>query len=790
MREWGRQTGDMDSIETGTEKREERREGRRFSAEPVFFMAGVFGLLLFLYSLAGARMNVPAVFSLAVLLGGALWLSWNRRKGIFYLLLFILLPAGALYVYLLRDTLRLQFGGLLDRLASGTGGEAADITLTALLIAAVLTVVLFLLECVMEKHGICLLLTVLPLLALPMLSVREEDAVSSAGMRAARLACYPLLLLFQISFQVIRHTGRGRESRSLTGIGRLRLSEKGCAAAAGLFGMAVLAASFPVLLNQDVLYELVYDAEGYVTRTFRNVTGLAQEANADGRISRGNNYRTGTVQLILQTDAQPTEMLYLKGFEGGEYTGGSWNRANDEALFERMAERLDWGEWSYMISGMYYSMYYAMNEGVYAEDAVFPRYLGITHAGGSYYNTYTPYYSQRGAGLLFQADGEEGYAFRYFEQQDMHIGEGRVPESFSVLMGWYREIQDAYEEEAQTVYTRVPEELLPRLTALVEENPVESLEEITAFILYTLQSNTSYTLTPGHAPVNEEVMEYFLFEGKRGYCVHYAAAATLMYRLYGIPARYASGYAVPPPAFRQTAEGSWRAEVTDEQAHAWVEIFLEDYGWTPVEVTPSESGMISASCPGFAPEQMDRLLAERGWNPDVPGLSGISAQRSGEPGTEEAGTPEKEALRRQISSFLQERRELWAAAAACAVYTLLLFPLFLDYRRLRVRRRMEKEGCRQVFDRLLQMLHFCGYMTGYDGTQEDFPEKLAASCALSHADAARLRQIVERAAYGAGGPEEAEEDFVRKIYLRAAEHLYQELSRTQRLVFRYIKAFG
>ena len=730
MREWGRQTGDMDSIETGTEKREERREGRRFSAEPVFFMAGVFGLLLFLYSLAGARMNVPAVFSLAVLLGGALWLSWNRRKGIFYLLLFILLPAGALYVYLLRDTLRLQFGGLLDRLASGTGGEAADITLTALLIAAVLTVVLFLLECVMEKHGICLLLTVRPLLALPMLSVREEDAVSSAGMRAARLACYPLLLLFQISFQVIRHTGRGRESRSLTGIGRLRLSEKGCAAAAGLFGMAVLAASFPVLLNQDVLYELVYDAEGYVTRTFRNVTGLAQEANADGRISRGNNYRTGTVQLILQTDAQPTEMLYLKGFEGGEY------------------------------------------------------------AGGSYYNTYTPYYSQRGAGLLFQADGEEGYAFRYFEQQDMHIGEGRVPESFSVLMGWYREIQDAYEEEAQTVYTRVPEELLPRLTALVEENPVESLEEITAFILYTLQSNTSYTLTPGHAPVNEEVVEYFLFEGKRGYCVHYAAAATLMYRLYGIPARYASGYAVPPPAFRQTAEGSWRAEVTDEQAHAWVEIFLEDYGWTPVEVTPSESGMISASCPGFAPEQMDRLLAERGWNPDVPGLSGISAQRSGEPGTEEAGTPEKEALRRQISSFLQERRELWAAAAACAVYTLLLFPLFLDYRRLRVRRRMEKEGCRQVFDRLLQMLHFCGYMTGYDGTQEDFPEKLAASCALSHADAARLRQIVERAAYGAGGPEEAEEDFVRKIYLRAAEHLYQELSRTQRLVFRYIKAFG
>lgn len=780
----------MDGIEIGTGKQEEKREDRSSPAELVFFMAGVFGLLLFLHSLDGVRTHMLMVFSLAGLLGGALWLSWNRNRGLFYLLLSVMLPAGILYACLLRDTLRLQIGGLLDRLASGTGGEQADITQTALLLAAVLTIVLFLLECVMEKHGICLFLTALPLLVLPMLSVREEDAASPAGIRAVRLVCYALILLFQIAFQVIRNTGKGKGSHSLFGIRRPQLSMKGCAAAAGLFGTVVLAASIPVLLNQEVLYELVYGVEGYVTRTFRNVTGLAQEASADGRISRGNNYRTGTVQLILQTDAQPTEMLYLKGFEGGEYMGGNWNRSNDEALFEQMAERLDWGEWSYMIGGMYYSMYYAMNEGVYVEDMPFPRYLWITHTGGSYYNTYAPYYSQRGAWVLSPASAEDGYVFRYYEQKDMHIGEGGVPESFSMQMEWYREVQDAYAKEAQTAYTRVPAELLPRLTALVEENPLESLEEITAFILYTLQSNTAYTLTPGRAPVNEDVVEYFLFEGKRGYCVHYAAAATLMYRLYGIPARYVSGYAVPPSAFRQTAEESWRAEATDEQAHAWVEIFLEDYGWTPVEVTPSDSGVISAAYPGFAPEQMDRLLTEHGWNMEVPSLTGMSAGESGEPGTAAAGVTEKEAFRRRISVFLQEHRELLAAAAACAVYTLLLLPVFLDYRRLRVRKRMEKAGCRQVFDRLLRMLHFCGYMMEYDGTQEDFSEKLAAVCALSRTDAVRLQGIVEKAAYGAGSPEEAEEDFVRKMYLYAADHLYQELSGAKRLVFRYVKAFG
>lgn len=778
----------MDGIEIGTGKQEEKREDRSSPAELVFFMAGVFGLLLFLHSLDGVRIHALAIYPFAGLLGGALWLSWNRKRRLFYLLLSVMLPAGVLYAYLLRDTLRLQLGGLLDRFASGKGGEPADITQTAVLAAAVLTIVLFLLECVMEKHGICLFLTALPLLMLPMLSVREEDAASPAGIRAARLACYPLLLLFQIAFQVIRHTGKGRGSHSLSGVGRPRLSIKGCAVAAGLFGAAVLAAAVPVLLHQDALYGLVYGVEGYVTRTFRNVTGLAQEANADGRVSRGNNYRTGTVQLVLRTDIQPTATLYLKGFEGGEYTGGNWIRSNDEALFERMEERLDWGEWSYMIGGMYYSMYYVMNDGVYVEDAPPPRALWISHAGGSYYNTYAPYYNQRGAGPLFPDAEEEGYAFRYYEQQDMHIGEGEVPESFAMQMEWYQEIQDAYVKEAQTAYTCVPAELLPRLTALVKENSMESLEEITAFILYTLQSNTTYTLTPGRAPVNGDVVEYFLFEGKRGYCVHYAAAATLMYRLYGIPARYVSGYAVPPSAFQQTAEGTWRAEATDEQAHAWVEIFLEDYGWTPVEVTPSDSGAISAVYPGFAPEQMDALLAERGWNMEIPSLAN---EEAGEAGTAAAaGAPERETPGERISSFLQERRELLAAAAACAVYTVLILPVFLDYRRLRIRKRMEKAGCRQVFGRMLQMLHFCGYMTEYDGTQEDFAEKLAAVCSLPHADAVRLREIVERAAFGAGRLEEAEEDFVRRMYLHAADHLYRNLSWNKRLVFRHMKAFG
>lgn len=202
----------------------------------------------------------------------------------------------------------------------------------------------------------------------------------------------------------------------------------------------------------------------------------------------------------------------------------------------------------------------------------------------------------------------------------MSIDWDNVSEEFEAQRDWYRRLQEAYVEEIQTAYTQVPEDILPRLTKLCRENPQESLEEITAFILYTLHSNASYTLTPGWAPLNEDIVEYFLFEGGRGYCEHFAVTATLMYRLYGIPARYATGYMVKPSAFEIQQNGTWKAVVTDESAHAWVEIFLENYGWTPVEVTPAADGSSAASYPGFDSSVLGQIMEERGWSMDRPAM--------------------------------------------------------------------------------------------------------------------------------------------------------------------------
>lgn len=134
------------------------------------------------------------------------------------------------------------------------------------------------------------------------------------------------------------------------------------------------------------------------------------------------------------------------------------------------------------------------------------------------------------------------------------------------------------------------------------------------------QSELSLALSP----MGEDVVEDFLFEKHSSYCVHYASAAVLLYRLYGIPAQYAAGYLVPPEEFSPGEDGNWTAAVTDEAAHAWAEIFLPDHGWTPVEVTPNSQGEMEVYYPGFTwssshlPQWEPAPAFEGGERPEVP----------------------------------------------------------------------------------------------------------------------------------------------------------------------------
>ncbi len=131
------------------------------------------------------------------------------------------------------------------------------------------------------------------------------------------------------------------------------------------------------------------------------------------------------------------------------------------------------------------------------------------------------------------------------------------------------------------------------------------------------ENKFNYTMTPGATPVDSDVVEHFLTKNRNGFCAHFASSATLILRYMNIPARYCEGYLLSYGNTTSNTKisddingwvnngtslsdngtnsiGVYRAELSDANAHAWLEIYLENYGWVPYEMTPpakeSESG--------------------------------------------------------------------------------------------------------------------------------------------------------------------------------------------------------
>jgi hypothetical protein len=114
----------------------------------------------------------------------------------------------------------------------------------------------------------------------------------------------------------------------------------------------------------------------------------------------------------------------------------------------------------------------------------------------------------------------------------------------------------------------------------------------------------TYSEQPGGAPGLPPLVG-FVAVTKTGYCQHFAGAMALMLRLLGIPARVAAGFV--PGRYH---DDFW--QVTDHDAHTWVEVWFRGYGWLPFDPTPGRgrlAGTYSSTSLGFNAQNAERLLA-------------------------------------------------------------------------------------------------------------------------------------------------------------------------------------
>lgn len=95
------------------------------------------------------------------------------------------------------------------------------------------------------------------------------------------------------------------------------------------------------------------------------------------------------------------------------------------------------------------------------------------------------------------------------------------------------------------------------------------------------QGGFTYTVKPEQPAGPVPPLVDFVLRTKEGYCQHFAGAMAVMLRLLGVPARVAVGFTSGSYDKRTKA---W--EITDHDAHAWVEVFFPGYGWLPFDPTP------------------------------------------------------------------------------------------------------------------------------------------------------------------------------------------------------------
>ncbi|MBN2656960.1 MAG: transglutaminase domain-containing protein [Spirochaetales bacterium] len=127
----------------------------------------------------------------------------------------------------------------------------------------------------------------------------------------------------------------------------------------------------------------------------------------------------------------------------------------------------------------------------------------------------------------------------------------------------------------------------------------------TAAIERYFHENYYYSLKPGVAPDGDQ-LSWFLGETKKGYCSYFAFSMALMCRSIGIPARVAVGFWVDPDVSVLNFY-----PVRADQAHAWVEVYFEEYGW--MEFDPTSSTMYPGEqypFAGFSIEEFSSLIEE------------------------------------------------------------------------------------------------------------------------------------------------------------------------------------
>ena len=162
--------------------------------------------------------------------------------------------------------------------------------------------------------------------------------------------------------------------------------------------------------------------------------------------------------------------------------------------------------------------------------------------------------------------------------------------------------------ETEIPYLEMPEAVREELEKVAGEiqdlyGSATDYDRVLAVMAYLEKSGRfAYTLDIPD-PGGEDPLVAFLSSTRRGTCAHFATAMAMLLRVWDIPTRLVMGFKDGTPT---SERGTYVFRQKD--AHAWVEVRFDTYGWLPFDPSPLRSVWV-ASGPGERPQAGKGILA-------------------------------------------------------------------------------------------------------------------------------------------------------------------------------------
>lgn len=540
------------------------------------------------------------------------------------------------------------------------------------------------------------------------------------------------------------------------------------------------------------LYDKVQQVTREVSSAMQSQNGIFGDhtPTADGSL---NNYpveQSQETDLEITVSQKPERSMYLKGFVGDTYEGSYWHRIEEDEFRDKFPGK----DAPYQIQNILFR-YLQKRENKDTDTVQIKR----LQPGGEY--GYIPYGFQvpedeNLVGDSYYSSAEDELEYSGYINWESIVGNGPAQEPES-------EIEAAYQEYVAQQYLKIPVEGLERLREYCSQYQFSSVQEVIDFVVPTVKEGRPYSMDLEPVPHGKDFAEYFFFDQKKGYCIHYATTATLMLRILGVPARYVTGYMVSPDAFVES-EGGFTAKVPDSQAHAWVEVYRTGKGWIPLEVTPGyEVSVYNEQGGGETP-----VTATPEPEVTTPEPSPVQEETSPIPAPEEEQSFSEETEEEQTNqekpsedAGISDRMRvigiifLWMLGIILAVF-LLLTGIFMNRKRIlagRERRFMQKDcrkGICEISYGLYQMLQD-GEISRDEAMEDmEFARQMEDKLEiLQPGEYEKFVRIVQQAAFGNEKMEEEQRIFCRKFYGKIASYLWNRMSGGKKIWWKYMKCY-